>query len=121
MSERAAYFLKEAYKCNLGLFTRKCFFALNASEEYYHNWHIDAIAEYLTACKKRQIRRLIINMPPRSLKSICTTIAFPAWLLGHDPSLKIMAASYSQALSHKHSMDTRHIMLTDWHLYPKIT
>lgn len=83
--------------------------------EYHHAWHIDAMAEYLTACYRRDIKRLIINVPPRSLKSISTTIAFPAWALGHNPKLEIMAASYSQDLSEDHSVACRKIMRTDWY------
>jgi hypothetical protein len=35
--------------------------------------------------REGKIRRLIINLPPRHLKSLMASIAFPAWCLGHDP------------------------------------
>lgn len=73
------------------------------------------------ACKKREIKRLIINIPPRSLKSTIGTVAFPAFLLGHDPSTKIMAASYSKQLSIKHSMESRLLIESEWYkrLFPR--
>ena len=49
-------------------------------------WHIEAIAWQLERVRRGEIRRLIINMPPRSLKSIAASVAFPAFVLGHDPS-----------------------------------
>src|ERR1700761_3733721 len=43
-------------------------------------WHIEAIAEHLQAIADGEIRRLIINMPPRHCKSILLSVAFPAWV-----------------------------------------
>jgi len=87
------------------------------------NWHIDLIAEYLEAARRGEITRLIINMPPRALKSQCVSIAWPAWLLGHDPSSRIMAASYSQELSIRHSLDCRQVIRSAWYqrLFPQTT
>lgn len=112
---------KEIYRASLVEFTRRSFNVLEPSTLYTHNWSTDVICEALTACYKRQTKRLIINIPPRSLKSTCVTVAFPAWLLGKDPTLKIMAASYAQALSFKHSQDTRHLMQSEFyhHVFPE--
>lgn len=112
---REAEFLKIAYQANLGLFIRRSFSIVSPGDEYLHSWHIDCMAEYLTACKDREIKRLLINIPPRSLKSISATVAFPAWLLGDNPSETIMAASYARSLSQKHSQDSRFIMQSDWY------
>jgi predicted phage terminase large subunit-like protein len=49
------------------------------------------------------------------MKSISATVAFPAYLLGHDPSCKIIATSYSQKLSFTHSMDTRRVVESEWY------
>src|ERR1700746_3269935 len=54
-------------------------------------------------------------MPPRHLKSICASVAFPAWLLGHEPSKRIICASYSQDLARKHSLDCRTVMEESWY------
>lgn len=96
-------------------FTQQCFQTVDPAHEYLHNWHIECIIEYLQAMERGEIRRLIINMPPRSLKSIACTVAWPAWLLGQSPSTQIVAASYSGKLSIKHSVDTRLIMETPWY------
>ncbi|MDR0774154.1 MAG: phage terminase large subunit [Rickettsia sp.] len=102
-------------------FINKVFNTINPGIEYQANWHIELIAEYLQAVQKGDIKRLIINMPPRSLKSVCIGVAWPAWILGHDPTKRIMSASYSQVLSVKHSLDCRFVLTSDWYsqVFPK--
>src|ERR1700721_1916297 len=74
----------------------------------------------LEVCRSGKIRRLMINLPPRSLKSHCASIAFIAWLLGHNPATQIIAASYGQDLADKLARDTRTLMEADWYraLFP---
>ena len=79
------------------------------------NWHIDLISEYLMAVYRGELRRLCINIPPRSLKTILCSIGFPAWLLGKDPTTQILCASYSARLSLKDSVDTRLVMQQPWY------
>lgn len=100
---------------DFGLFVRKCFETLNPGVAYLPNWHIDLICEYLEACRKGDIRRLVINMPPRALKSLCVNVAWPAFLLGQRPAERIMSASYSAGLSVKHALDCRSIVKARWY------
>ncbi|MDZ5762823.1 Terminase-like domain protein [Candidatus Cyrtobacter comes] len=86
-------------------FLVKTFYYLNPEKEFLDNWHLDLFCEYLKAVVSGDIKRLIINVPPRSLKSICFNVAWPAWVIGNNPAMKIISASYSQAISNKHSMD----------------
>jgi predicted phage terminase large subunit-like protein len=106
-----SWVLKRDYKS----FLIKSFYTLHHNERFEDNWHLDLITEYLQAIAKGDIKRLIINIPPRSLKSICTSVAWPAWLLAQNPANKIISASYSQALSNKHGMDCRKIILSNWY------
>ena len=105
---------------NLTAFTEKVFSHVDPGAKYLPNWHIGLIAEYLKACQNGDIQRLIINIPPRHLKSISVAVAFPAWLLGHNPSEQIMCASYSQTLSESHSLNCRLVVESDWYqwLFP---
>jgi predicted phage terminase large subunit-like protein len=59
--------------------------------------------------------RLIINLPPRHLKSLLASIAFPAWCLGHDPSAQILCVSYAQDLADKLARDCRGITTSPWY------
>jgi predicted phage terminase large subunit-like protein len=107
---------------DLPSFIGKTFASVDPGSAYLPNWHIDLIAEYLEAARRSEITRLIINMPPRSLKSICVSVAWPAWLLGHDPSSRIMAASYASSLSIKHSLDCRLVITSPWYkgVFPQV-
>src|SRR6202049_4334666 len=96
-------------------FAARCFHDLNPQAELAMNWHLEVIAAKLTAVREGKIRRLIINLPPRHLKSLLASVAFPAWCLGHDPSAQILCVSYAQDLADKLSRDCRHIVASDWY------
>ena len=72
------------------------------------------------AVREGRIRSLIISVPPRHLKSHLASVAFPAWCLGHDPSVQILCVSYAQDLADKLSRDCRRIVASDWYqkLFP---
>ena len=74
------------------------------------NWHLEAMAYHLTRVLDGEIKRLIVTIPPRGLKSICGSICFPAFVLGHDPTRKIICVSYAESLARKHANDCRAIM-----------
>jgi predicted phage terminase large subunit-like protein len=96
-------------------FVARCFHELNPQAELAMNWHLEVIAAKLTAVRQGKIRRLIINLPPRHLKSLMASIAFPAWCLGHDPSAQILCVSYAQDLADKLARDCRSIMMSPWY------
>jgi predicted phage terminase large subunit-like protein len=73
------------------------------------------MAWQLQQCIIGDLKRLIIAVPPRSLKSICASVAFPAWVLGNNPSQRIICASYSSDLASKHARDCRTIMESGWY------
>jgi hypothetical protein len=78
MSDTDRDLLTSALREDLASFIQRSFQTVAPGVPYLHNWHIDAIAWHLRQCLKRKIRRLIITLPPRSLKSICASVAFPA-------------------------------------------
>ena len=82
-------------RTELRFFIRKVFTTVSPGETYLHNWHVDAIAHQLMRVRSGESRRLLINQPPRSLKSICVSVAYVAWLLGHNPARHVIVASYS--------------------------
>lgn len=81
--------------------------------EFKDNWHIGAICEHLEAVSRGEIRRLIINMPFRMLKSTIVSHAFPAWdWIGH-PSRQFLTASYAAELAMRDAVDARRIIESD--------
>ncbi len=112
---------QEVSRAHFGMFVAKAFATVNPGMRYALNWHIDLIVDYLEACRRRDITRLVINMPPRYLKSLIVNVAWSAYLLGHEPRTRIISASYAQSLSIKHALDTRLIMQAEWYraLFPQ--
>ena len=96
-------------------FLRRCFKTLNPDTEFEPNWHLDAMAARLEWVRRGEINRLIINLPPRYLKSLTVSIAFPAFLLGHNPALRIYGVSYGNELASNHGADFRRIIESDWY------
>ena len=93
-------------------FIERSFYELNPTTEFRDNWHIHVIAHELEQVRLGNSTRLIINVPPRSLKSHCASVAFPGWVLGHEPSSQIICASYAQGLSNKLASDCRTLMMS---------
>src|SRR5258708_1028577 len=100
-------------RTNFVSFLYRCFLTLHPGATFLPNWHIEAIAYQLDRVRRGEITRLIINLPPRYLKSIMVSVAFPAFLLGLEPRRRIMAISYSDELSVKLARDFRSVVHTD--------
>ncbi len=74
------------------------------------NWHIHAMAHKVSQVASGEVKRLIITVPPRNLKSIIASVALPAWYLGHNPSERVVAVSYSAELAKTHANDFRRVV-----------
>ena len=105
---------------SLSAFIQKGFGIVSPGDQYKHNWHIDLIADRLEKCATGEITRLLITVPPRYGKSICVSVAFNAWLLGHNPHAKIIGVSYGSELAEKHSQDCKKLMTSNFYraLFP---
>src|SRR5207244_8214946 len=115
MSDLSPRELDVILRSDLGYFAERCFYQLNPQATFLTSWHIEVIAAKLAAVREGKIHRLIINLPPRHLKSLIASIAFPAWCLGHDPSGQILCVSYAQDLADKLARDCRGIMMSPWY------
>jgi predicted phage terminase large subunit-like protein len=102
-------------RLDYGTFIQRSFAELNPQTVLGWNWHLDLIASKLEGCRRGGIKRLIILVPPRHLKSHCASIALPAWWLGHNPSAQIICVSYAQDLADKHARDCRTVMASSWY------
>lgn len=96
-------------------FIQAAFHELNPDKKFVSSAHLEVIASKLQACWEGKIRRLIINLPPRSLKSHSVSVAFVAWVLGLDPSQRFICASYGQELADKLSRDCRSLMMSPFY------
>jgi predicted phage terminase large subunit-like protein len=104
MCERSlAYYFKCAWR------------VLEQRTELHWNWHIDCVAEYLEAVELGQIKRLLITMPPRNIKSNMVTIVYPSWVWIRKPETRFMAVSYAANLSTDQSVKRRRLLESDFY------
>jgi predicted phage terminase large subunit-like protein len=96
-------------------FFRKAFAELNPGTKFIPGGPAELISAKLESVYRYETKNLIINIPPRYLKSQLVSVAFTAWWLGNRPSDEIMCISYSQDLADKFSRDCRAIMQTPWY------
>ena len=100
----------EACRQDFVSFIRMSFDLLMHAEPLSMNGHIEVMAYYLEQVRLGRIRRLIINLPPRYLKSLVTSVAFPAFVFGHDPTKRLIVVSYGSDLAVKFANDCRTII-----------
>ena len=112
--------LQAFLRTNLSAFTERCFNEVVSGSVYNHNWHLDALAYHLSMVAEGTCKRLVITLPPRSLKSLSASIAFPAWLLGHQPDRRIVSVSYGKSLTTQNANSFRRIIKSAWYqdLFP---
>ena len=112
--ERLAAIRAEAGR-NPASFFRAAWPVLEPGKDLEWSWHYDLIGEYLQAAFLRQIRRLIINLPPRTAKTTESTICFPAWVWTKQPGMRFLTASHSSGLSGDHSAARRRLIESRWY------
>ena len=95
MAPTEARILEALLRTDFRAFIHRAFTTLCPGQKFERSWHIEAIAYHLEQVCRGEIKRLIINMPPRSLKSIAASVAFPAYVLGLDPTRRFICVSYS--------------------------
>jgi predicted phage terminase large subunit-like protein len=106
-----AYLLRH----DLCAFIQRSFLELNPQTKYQSNWHIELLAAKLEDVRRGRCQRLIVNVPPRHLKSHAISIAFPAWVLGHESSKQILSVTYAQDLSDNLARRSRDLMTSPFY------
>lgn len=104
----------DALSADLGAFTRGAWSQIER-KKYLHNWHIDAIADHLTAVTNKQIKRLIINVPFRTMKSTLVSVIWPAWTWTFDPSHQFLTGSHAEKLAIRDNVKHRRLTRSNWY------
>ena len=99
--------LQAVLATNLTSFTEFAFGVVRPGIPFKPNWHFEAVTHILSEVASGEVRRLIITLPPRNLKSLCASVALPAWFLGRNPSERVVVVSYSDFLARTHANDFR--------------
>lgn len=95
-------------------FLRKAWPILEPANQLMESWYIGYLCEHLELVTRGEIRKLLINMPPRYGKSNIVTILWPVWSWTQKPSMRWIFCSYSSGLSVKHSLARRRVIESMW-------
>lgn len=108
---------REACARSLVEFTRRAWSVLEPGHPYQHGWHMDAIAEHLQAITAGQITRLLINIPPGTMKSMSVCVFWPAWEWGPRgmPSMRFIGASHEENLAIRDNVKMRRLVQSPWY------
>jgi len=106
-AEKARRSLKE--------FIRQAWHVHHPQSAFVDNWHIGVIAEHLEAVSKGQIKRLIINIPPRFLKSFIVSVYWPAWEWIDNPHLQYIASAAANDVVLRDARHHREVCTSDWY------
>lgn len=106
---------REELPKSLREYTGKAFKIVEPGTPYIPNWHIDAICEHLEALVNGEIRNLLITMPPRHMKSLCSSVMLPTWVWTKKPEFKFLFSAYAQTLSVRDALKSRRLIQSQWY------
>ena len=96
-------------------FVRQCWPTVEPGVKFVESWHIETICEHLEAITAGEIRKLLINIPPRHSKSTIVSVIWPMWEWLTDPAHKYLCASYSGNLSIRDNLKARRLVQSPWY------
>lgn len=107
---------REYCRRSLASFVLQAWHVLEPSTPYIHNWHMDVLCEHLEAVTAGQITRLLINVPPGTMKSLLTAVFWPAWEWGPIglPQHRFVTASHSESYALRDARRMRQLITSDW-------
>lgn len=110
-------FERELYARSLSEFVQAAWHVLEPGTPYVHGWHVDAICEHLEAVTDGEITRLLINIPPGTMKSTLGNVFWPAWEWGAAelPAHRIISASHEAGLAVRDTRKMRMLIQSDWY------
>lgn len=107
---------KELCSRSLSAFVRRAWHVIEPGQPYKHGWHVDAVCEHLEAATRGEITRLLINIPPGTMKSTLVSVFWPAWEWGpmNMPHIRFIGASHEQGLAVRDTLKMRRLVTSDW-------
>lgn len=81
---------------------------------YVHSWHVDAICDHVEAALEQEIRKLAVNVPPRTMKSLACSVFAPVWRWTSRPDVRFLTASYVDSLATGFSVKSRDLIRSRW-------
>lgn len=108
---------QQAAEFSLAEFVRQAWHVIEPATPYIHGWHIDAICAHLEAVTDGRLNRLLINVPPGTMKSLLVSVFWPAWEWGprNLPHLRYLTTSYSEKYAKRDARKMRDLIESDWY------
>jgi phage terminase large subunit-like protein len=104
----------ERCRQTFAVFAKEAWHLIEPGKQFVPGWHLDAIAEHLQAVIEGDIKRLLVNMPPRHGKSSFISTLIHPWSWLHNPSLRWLCASYALNLATRDNLKCRRIIKSQW-------
>ena len=115
---------REYCKRRLVNFIKRAWPELEPGQPYVHGRHMDVLCEHLEAVTNGQIKRLLINIPPGTMKSLSANVFWPAWEWGPIglPSIRFIGASHEESLAIRDALKMRRLISSEWYrrLWPEV-
>lgn len=105
----------EKARRSLRAFVEQAWPIVEPEAPFVANWHIDRLCRILEAVSSGEVRRLIVNVPPGTSKSLIVSVFWPAWQWIHAPSRRMLVASYSDTLTIRDNLRVRDIITSEWY------
>lgn len=106
---------RRAASASLYEFVKQAWPIVEPGVPFIFSWHIEVICEHLEAISSGEIRKLLINIPPRHSKSTIVSVMFPMWEWLARPEEKFLCASYSGTLSIRDNLKARRLVQSPWY------
>ncbi len=108
---------RRSAKKSLAEFAKAAWTTLEPASELKWGWALDAICEHLEAVTHGEIRRLLANVPPGSMKALLTGVIWPAWEWGPQsmPSMRFLGTAHKQDLAVRDNIKCRRLIQSDWY------
>lgn len=96
-------------------FCRQAWPVLEPGVRFVEGWHLGAVCEHLEAVTRGAITRLLVNMPPRHMKSLAVSVFWPAWVWTRRPEKRFMFSCYARGLSLRDNLKCRKLITSPWY------
>lgn len=106
---------REACEKSLAEFTRQAWHVIEPGAPLTWNWHLDVLCAYLEAFFSNRLKRLILNVPPGTMKSVLVSVMGPAWKWTMTPGARIINLTNEIGLATRDSLRMRQIVASDWY------
>lgn len=104
----------ERARRSFSLFAKEAWHVIEPGRPYVGGWHLDAIAEHLQSVARGDIKRLLVNMPPRHGKSSYINVLFTTWLMLNNPAIRLLCGSYAMNLATRDNLKVRRLIKSPW-------